>query len=105
MKLDVQDRPVPAVQSDSHPVWFAALVIVVTGVAALAAFPDVRDYAKGLAFAVGDAVGVRLPGAEYSAVYKRMGLAPLPARLLPSSQISSGLERIARAPCDNTAVF
>jgi aspartyl protease family protein len=105
MKLTDQDRPVPVLTSDSRPFWSAALAIVMACAAALAAFPQVRDYAKGLAFTVGDAVGVTPPDSEYSAAYKRMGMAPLPARLLASSQISSGLARLGREPCDKTAIF
>jgi tetratricopeptide (TPR) repeat protein len=105
MKLDDQDRLVPALTSDSHPFRFAALAIVVACVTALAVFPDARDFAKGLVFAAGEAVGIKPPGDEYSAVYKRLGMAPLPTRLLASSQISSGLARLAREPCDKTAIF
>jgi tetratricopeptide (TPR) repeat protein len=105
MKLDVQDRPVPALKSDGRSFWFVVLAIVAVCVAvAVAAFPQVRDAAKGLVFAVGEPFGFR-PDDGYSAVYQRLGLTPLPAKLLGSSQISSGLERLAREPCDKTAIF
>jgi tetratricopeptide (TPR) repeat protein len=105
MKLDAQDRPVSVAKSDSRLFWFAAMAIVAIGVAgALAAVPQARDTAKGMVFAIGDWFGVR-PDDGYSAVYRRLGLAPLPARLLASSQISSGLTRLTREPCDKTAIF
>jgi len=105
MKLDAQDRPVPALKSDGRSFWFAALAIVAACVAAaFAAFPQARDTAKSVVFAIGETFGVR-PDDGYSAVYQRLGLAPLPARLLGSSQISSGLARLAREPCDKTAIF
>jgi tetratricopeptide (TPR) repeat protein len=72
---------------------------------AFVAFPEFREYAKGLAFGVGDAVGIKLAGDEYSAVYQRMGIPPLPAKLLASSKISSGLAQLSREPCDKTAIF
>lgn len=104
MKLDAGDRLVPALKSDGGSFRFIALAIVVAGAAAVAAIPQLRDYAKGLAFAAADAVGVKLPG-EYSDLYRRIGIEPLPARLLASSQVSSGLARLAREPCDKTAIF
>jgi|HubBroStandDraft_6_1064221.scaffolds.fasta_scaffold113222_2 tetratricopeptide (TPR) repeat protein len=105
MKLDTQDRPVPAVKSDSRAFWFAALPIAAICVAgAIAAIPQARDTAKELVFAVREELGLGPPDA-YSAVYRRLAMAPLPAGLRASSQISSGLERLAREPCDKTAIF
>src|SRR5580700_2205253 len=105
MKLDDEDRPVRVSGSYSRPFLSAALVVVVACVAAFALLPEFGDYAKGLVFAVGDAVGIRPPEDEYSAAYKRLGISPLPAKLLASSKISSGLARLAREPCDKAAVF
>jgi aspartyl protease family protein len=106
MKLDAQDRLVPELKSGSRIFWFAVLAIAVAGgVAVFGAFPPARDWAKGLAFHVGEALGVGPADDGYSAVYQRLGIAPLPARLLGSSQVSSGLARLAREPCDKTAIF
>jgi tetratricopeptide (TPR) repeat protein len=105
MNLDHEDRPVRPLKSDGHPFLSAALVLAVASVAAFAAIPELREYVKGLAYATGDAVGIKLPGDGYSAVYGRLGIAPLPARLLATSKISSNLERLAREPCDKTAAF
>jgi tetratricopeptide (TPR) repeat protein len=105
MKLHDEDRPVRVLESRSRPFLSAALVMVVAGVAAFAFVPEFADYAKGLAFAVGDAVGMRPSEVEYSAAYKRLGISPLPAKLLASSKISSSLARLAREPCDKTAIF
>jgi tetratricopeptide (TPR) repeat protein len=105
MKLDDEDRPVRVLDSYSRPFLSAALVIVVACAAAFAFLPEFGDYAKGLVFALGDAVGIRPPEDEYSAAYKRLGISPLPAKLLASSKISSGLARLAREPCDKAAIF
>jgi tetratricopeptide (TPR) repeat protein len=74
-------------------------------IAAFAVFPDLRDYAKGLVFAAGEAIGLRPSGGEYYAAYERMGLPSLPAKVLASSKVSSGLARLAREPCDKAAIF
>src|ERR1700735_2733113 len=100
MKLHDEDRPVRVLESYSRPFLSAALVMVVAGVAAFAFVPGFADYAKGLAFAVGDAVGMRPSEDEYSAAYKRLGISPLPAKLLASSKISSSLAPLARERCD-----
>jgi len=57
MKLDEQDRSVHLLKSDSHPFLSAALVVAVACAAAFAGLPELHDYAKGLAFAIGDAMG------------------------------------------------
>jgi hypothetical protein len=105
MKLDDEDRPVRVLESYSRPFLSAALVVVVACVAAFAFLPEFGDYAKGLVFALGDAVGIRPPEDEYSAAYKRLGISPLPAKLLASSKISSSLARLAREPCDKAAIL
>lgn len=106
MKLDAQERTVPELKSDNRLFWCAAAAIAVVGAVALfTVFPRARDSAKGLVFAVGELFGVGPSGAGYSAVYQRLGITPLPARLLASSQISSGLDRLAREPCDKKAIF
>lgn len=107
MKLDPQDRVIPEFTPDrrSYFVPAALAIAIVACVIGLAVFPQARDYAVGLVFAAGEALGVKLPGDTYGAVYQRLGIAPLPARLLASSRIASGLERLAREPCDKTAIF
>jgi tetratricopeptide (TPR) repeat protein len=105
MNLDREDRIVPPLKSDSRPFLSAGLVVAVLFGAAFAFFPEFRDYAKGLAFAMGDAVGIRPMQDEYSAAYKRLGITPLSPTLLASSKISSSLGRLAREPCDKTAIF
>lgn len=106
MKLDAEDRFVPALESDGRWVWYVAMAIVgACVVGAFAAFPPARDYTKGLVFGVEKPVAVAPAEDGYSAVYQRLGIAPLPAKLVASSQISSGLTRLAREPCDKTAIF
>jgi len=104
MKLDNEDRPVRTLKSDGHPLLSAAVVIAVACAVAFATLPELREYAKGLAFALADAVGVKPPEDEYSAAYKRLGISPLSAKLLASSKISSNLARLAREPCDKPAM-
>jgi tetratricopeptide (TPR) repeat protein len=105
MKLDVGDRPTPALKSEGRPLLSAAVAIAIAGAVAFAAVPELRHYATRLAFAAADTVGIALPVDEYSAAYRRLGLTPLPAKLLASAKISSSLERLAREPCDKAAVF
>jgi tetratricopeptide (TPR) repeat protein len=105
MKLNDEDRPVRASNSDSYMLLSAAIVVSVACAAAFTFLPELRDYAKGVVFAAGDAVGIRPPQDEYSAAYKRLGIQPLTAQLLASSKISSSLARLAREPCDRTAIF
>ena len=97
MKLNEQDRPALPSKPDGIPLLSAVLGVAV--------FPDLRDYAKGLVFAAGEAIGLRPSGGEYYAAYERMGLPSLPAKVLASSKVSSGLARLAREPCDKAAIF
>src|SRR5262245_4492829 len=105
MKLDEQDRLVRPMESSGRPILSTALAIAVAGAAAFVALPELREYAKGLAFGAGDAIGINVLGDEYSAVYQRMGISPLPAKLLASSKISSGLAQLSREPCVKRAIF
>ena len=105
MQLDTRDRPVPELKSESRSFGMAALAMIVLGVAgATVAVPQARDAAKGLLFTVREGLGLGPPDA-YAAVYRHLAIAPLPASLRASSQISSGLERLVREPCDKTAIF
>ena len=76
MKLNEQDRPAPTPRPDGIPILSAVLGIAVVCAAALAAFPDLRDYAKVLFFTVEDAIGLKPSGGEYHAAYERLGLPP-----------------------------
>jgi tetratricopeptide (TPR) repeat protein len=105
MMFNDGDRPIVVVKSDSHLFLSAAIVVTVLGVAVFTFVPELRDYAKGLLFATGDAVGIRPPERQYAAAYDRLGLPPLPAELLASAKISSSLARLAGEPCDKTAIF
>ena len=105
MKFTDEDRPVRPLTSDGRPFLSAALAIAVACGVAFAALPELRDYAKRLAFVAGDVVGIRPWEDEYSAAYKRMGIPRLSAQLLASPKISSSLARLAREPCDKAAIF
>jgi aspartyl protease family protein len=105
MELAPQDRLVPEVKADSGPFRFVAPAIVALGmVAVFALVPPARDAVKGVIFAAREAVGLGPPD-TYASVYQRLRMAPLPARLLVSSRISGGLERLVREPCDRAAIF
>jgi aspartyl protease family protein len=105
MELAPQDRPVPVVASEGRSIWFAALAIATLCVAAgFALIPQARDSVRGVIFAARDAFGFGPPDA-YGSVYQRLHMAPLSARLRSSAQISSGLEQLAREPCDKRAIF
>jgi tetratricopeptide (TPR) repeat protein len=105
MQLDTQDRPVPELKSESRSFGIAAMAMVVLCVAAATVVvPQARDAATGLFFTIRATLGLGPPD-PYAVVYGRLGIAPLPANLRASSQISSGLERLAHEPCDKTAIF
>jgi tetratricopeptide (TPR) repeat protein len=107
MKLDPQDRAVPAYTPDRRSYFVpAALAIVFVACAtSLAVFPKARETAKAMVFGGSEALGIKLPGSNYGPVYQRLGIEPLPARMLASSRIASGLEKLAHEPCDKTAIF
>jgi len=105
MELAPQDRLVPEAKPEGRSAWFAALAIATIGVAGvLALIPQARERAREVFFAAREGLGLGPPD-TYSAVYQRLHVAPLPARLRGSAQIASGLERLAREPCDKTAIF
>src|SRR5262249_53150754 len=100
-----QDRPVPEAKPESRSVWFVALAIATLGVAAvMALIPQTRERGKDVYFAAREGLGLGSPG-TYSAVYAHLHMAPLSARLRGSTQSASGLQRLAREPCDKTAIF
>ena len=82
----------------------APAVVVICVAVSLAVIPPARDAVKGVIFALAESIGLGPPD-PYPAVYQRLGVMPLSARLRASSQISSGLERLAREPCDKRAIF
>jgi tetratricopeptide (TPR) repeat protein len=104
MNLNEDDRPFPTPKSYDHPFLSAALAVAVAFAAALAAIPELRDYAKRLTFAAGDAIGIKPPQDEFAAAYQRLGMANLSADLLAFPKISSNLALLAREPCDKKAM-
>jgi tetratricopeptide (TPR) repeat protein len=95
-----------ALNSRSLLIGFLIVVAAaVSGAVAFSAIPEFRAYAKRLAFVTADAVGIRSPEEQYAAAYQRLGLPHLSTELLASSQISDGLARLAREPCDKRAIF
>jgi len=104
MSLDDDDRRFRPKRSDVFPIIPALLAAGVAVAAAIAAIPELREYAKGLVLAGGEAVGVQVAQSEYAAAYERLKITPLPAKLLASSKISENLGRLAREPCDRAAI-
>jgi aspartyl protease family protein len=92
-------------KSSMRPYLIAALMLALACGGITALIPEVRDDAKRLAFTMGDAVGIKLPGDDYSPEHQRIGIPRMSPRLLASSKISSSLEQFAREPCDKKAVF
>jgi tetratricopeptide (TPR) repeat protein len=105
MKLNEEDHPFPAPKSYSRPFLSAGLAVAVASAAALAAIPELRDYAKRLTFTAGEAIGIKPPQNEYASAYRRLGIRSLSAALLASAKISSNLALLAREPCDKKAMF
>jgi tetratricopeptide (TPR) repeat protein len=105
VRLNEEDRINRAPKSDSRAFLSAVLAITVTAGAALVAIPELRDDAKRLIFAAGDAIGIKPPQDEYAAAYQRLGISSLSGALLASAKVSSNLAVLAREPCDKTAIF
>src|SRR5208337_5651927 len=96
MSLDDDDRRFRPKRLEGWPVLPAALALTVAFAAAVAAIPELREHAKGLVLAGGEAIGVTALQDEYAAAYERLKISPLPAKLLASSKISENLARLAR---------
>jgi tetratricopeptide (TPR) repeat protein len=101
MRLDDDDRSFRVKKSEGWPVLATALAITV---AVAAVIPELREYARGLVLAGGEAIGVSALQDKYAAAYKHLKIPSFPAKLLASSKISENLARLAREPCDRTAI-
>jgi tetratricopeptide (TPR) repeat protein len=82
----------------------SVIAVIVAGLALLAS-PELRDHAWRAAYSAASLFGVKAPDDEFADLYKRLGIAPLPAGLAASGKISSGLAKLAREPCDKAAIF
>jgi tetratricopeptide (TPR) repeat protein len=105
MKLDLEDRIVPATSSHSNLFMTLALTAFIAAVVALIALPEFRDFARQEAYAAASLAGFAPADNGFGAVYKKLGMAPLPAGLAASSKISPNLAKLAEEPCDKKAIF
>ena len=68
------------------------------------AIPELRDPAARLGRSAASLVGVAAPVGDFTEVYKRLGIAPLPASVAASDRIAANLAVLAREPCDGKAI-
>jgi aspartyl protease family protein len=68
---------------------------------------EAMDRLHDLAHAIGIDIGDEAPVSDsgFSALYNRLGIAPLPARLEREATINRGLSRLRQEGCDKEAVF
>jgi tetratricopeptide (TPR) repeat protein len=105
MQLDREDRISPATSSESGVLRIGAFILIVAVGAAFVATPTLRDDARREVYRAAGLVGIAPTDSEFSDVYKRLGIAPLPAGLAASSKISSNLAKLAQEPCNTKAVY
>jgi tetratricopeptide (TPR) repeat protein len=105
MKVNPEDRIVPATPSRSRLFTTLALTAVVTFVGAWIALPEFQDFARQEIYGAARLIGVALPEDSFAPVYKRLGMTPLAGGLAASSKISDSLTKLAEEPCDKKAIF
>jgi tetratricopeptide (TPR) repeat protein len=105
MKLDLEDRIVPATSSQGSLFMTMAITAVIALVVAFVALPELRDFARQEAYAAASLAGLAPADNGFGAVYKKLGMAPLPSGLAASYKISPNLAKLAEEPCDKQAIF
>src|ERR1700739_9807 len=105
MKLDPEDRIVPATSSRSHLFLTLALTALIGAVAAWLPLPELRDFAREEAYRIASVAGLAPADNGFASVYERLGMAPLAAGLATLPKISRQLAKRAQEPCDKKAIF
>jgi len=105
MQLDSQQRTSPTPRPESRVFAIATVIAVLVAGLALVAVPELRDPAARLGRSAASLVGVAAPVGDFTEVYTRLGIAPLPASLAASDKIAANLAILAREPCDGKAIF
>ncbi len=104
MQLDSQRRTPPTARPESRVFAITTVIAILVAALAIVAIPELRDPAARLGRSAASLVGVAAPVGEFSEVYKRLGIEPLPARLAASDKIEANLAVLAREPCDGKAI-
>ena len=104
MQLDSQQRTSPAPRPESRVFAIATVIAVLVAGLALVAIPELRDPATRLGRSAASLVGVAAPVGDFTEVYTRLGIAPLPASVAASDRIAANLAILAREPCDGKAI-
>jgi len=104
MQLDSQQRTSPTPRPESRVFAIATVIAVLVAGLALVAIPELRDPATRLGRSAASLVGVAAPIGDFTEVYTRLGIAPLPASLAASDKIAANLAILAREPCDGKAI-
>jgi tetratricopeptide (TPR) repeat protein len=105
MQLDSQQRTSPTPRPESRVFAITTLIAVLVAVVAVVAIPELRDTATRLGRSAASLVGLAAPVGDFTEVYKRLGIAPLPASVAASDRIAANLAILAREPCDGKAIF
>ena len=104
MQLDSQQRTSPTPRPESRVFAIATVIAFIVAGLALVAIPELRDPATRLGRSAASLVGVAAPVGDFTEVYTRLGIAPLPASLAASDKIAANLAILAREPCDGKAI-
>ena len=105
MQLDSRQRTSPTARPESRVFAIATVIAVLVAGLAVVAIPELRDPATRLGRSAASLVGVAAPVGDFTEVYKRLGIAPLPASVAASDKIAANLAILAREPCDGKAIF
>ncbi len=105
MQLDSRQRTSHTARPESRVFAIATVIAVLVAGLAVVAIPELRDPATRLGRSAASLVGVAAPVGDFTEVYKRLGIAPLPASVAASDRIAANLAILAREPCDGKAIF
>ncbi len=104
MQLDSQRRTPPTARPESRVFAITTVIAILVAGLAVVAIPELRDPAARLGRSAASLVGVAAPVGDFAEVYKRLGIAPLPASVAASDRIAANLAVLAREPCDGKAI-
>jgi tetratricopeptide (TPR) repeat protein len=104
MKVDREDRIGPAPARDGSRVRLPLVAAACAAAFAALMIPSSRDLLARGFYAAEQAVGLAPSQEAYAALYRRLGLSPLPAQAFASGEVAASLARLSRDSCDRAAV-
>jgi tetratricopeptide (TPR) repeat protein len=105
MQVSDEDRLVLVKSSNNFFLITVVLTTLIAAAVALIAIPELRDFIQQQAYSAASFVGLAPVDHGFGDLYKKFGMAPLPAGLAASSKILPNLEKLAVEPCDKKAIF